>query len=291
MNLDLNYLRYFYFVAKENGFTRAAAVLNVQQPVVSRAVKLLEKDLGSHLLERQRKNIILTKSGELVFAECQKIFGTLSQLEERFVSTKGHGQKLSIACSDSLSYGLIESLYSVFRKSNPQFVFTHQSGSASLFLSEIESGKIDLGIFFNVPLLARNLVKSKMSEIDFHYVVKANLRDNRDVLNSFIGTLNQLEQSPEDLPLFKKYKSYNNKASITFVSNSTMTRKACVQKGQGVSILPEFLIRDELRKGSMVSLYKPEKLVLHLIERQSSYRSELKNQLVSEVKKFTQFAE
>jgi DNA-binding transcriptional LysR family regulator len=130
-----------------------------------------------------------------------------------------------------------------------------------------------------------------MSEIDFHYVVKANLRDNRDVLNSFIGTLNQLEQSPEDLPLFKKYKSYNNKASITFVSNSTMTRKACVQKGQGVSILPEFLIRDELRKGSMVSLYKPEKLVLHLIERQSSYRSELKNQLVSEVKKFTQFAE
>jgi DNA-binding transcriptional LysR family regulator len=284
MNLDLNYLKYFYYVAKENGFTKAAERLHVQQPVVSRAVKLLEKDLGVHLLERQRKNIILTRDGENLYFECQKIFGAITQIQDQFSSKINHDQKLSVACSDSLSFGLIETLFSVFRKTNPNFNFTHQTGSASSFLSDIESGKIDLGIFFNVPPLSRNLVKTKIADIDFHYVVKSNLKNNTEVLNSYIATYSQSHLNPEELPLFKKYFAHNKNAFISFISNSSMTRKACVQKGQGVSILPDFMIRDEIKKGSLVRLYKPEKLSLYLIERQSSYRSSLKNKLVSEIK-------
>ncbi len=284
MNLDLNYLKYFYYVAKENGFTRAAERLHVQQPVVSRAVKLLEKDLGVHLLERQRKNVILTKDGESLYLECQKIFGTISQIQDRFSSKEERDHKLSVACSDSLSFGLIETLFSVFRKTNPQFHFTHQTGSASLFLNDIESGKVDLGIFFNTPSLPRNLVKSKIADIDFHFVVKDSLKNNIETLNSYIATYSPSHLTPEELPLFKKYLGHNKNAFISLVSNSSTTRKACVQKGQGVSILPEFMIREELKRGGFATLYKPEKLGLYLIERQSSYRSAVKNKLVSAIK-------
>mgnify|MGYP000682796512 CR=1 FL=1 len=218
MNLDLNYLKYFYYVAKENGFTRAAERLHVQQPVVSRAVKLLEKDLGVHLLERQRKNVILTKDGESLYVECQKIFGTLSQIQDRFASKESRNQKLSVACSDSLSFGLIETLFSVFRKDNSQFHFTHQTGSASLFLNDIESGKVDLGIFFNTPSLPRNLVKSKIADIDFHFVVKDSLKNNTEVLNSYIATYSQSHLTPEELPLFKKYKYVGVLPSLKIIS-------------------------------------------------------------------------
>ena len=59
--IDLNYLRYFYYVVKYNGFTRAGEKLLIQQPVISRAVKLLESQIGEKLIERQRKQVVLQK--------------------------------------------------------------------------------------------------------------------------------------------------------------------------------------------------------------------------------------
>ncbi len=283
--LDLNYLKYFYYVAKENGFTKAAEKLHVQQPVVSRAVKLLEQELKCHLLERQRKNVILTKDGMEIFNYCRTIFETVDSIEEHFSSKNLKSQSLSLACSDSLSFGLIETIFSVFRKQDPHFRLTHQTGSASLFLNDIESGKIDIGMFFNVPTLPTNLVKTKLVEVDFYYVVKSNLKTKKEVLNSYIATISQTHSNSEELPLFKKYHSYNKSAFVSFVSNSSITRKSCVLKGQGVSVLPEFMIREELAKGILSPIHKPERLSLYLIERQSSYRSIIKNQLVSEIKR------
>lgn len=76
-SVDLNYLKYFYFVVKENGFTKAAEKLGVQQPVVSRAVKILEQEFKCHLLERQRKQVLLTSEGNEVYRYCQIIFNVL----------------------------------------------------------------------------------------------------------------------------------------------------------------------------------------------------------------------
>lgn len=288
--LDLNYLKYFYFVAKENGFTKAAEKLNVQQPVVSRAVKLLEQELGCRLLERQRKNVILTKEGREIFDYCQNIFNTVDNIEKEFSSKKNRSQSVSLACSDSLSLGLIETIFSIFRKDDLHFKLTHQTGSASSFLLDLETGKVDLGIFFNVPKLPSNLIKTKLVEVDFHYVVKSNLKNKKEVLNSYIATNSQSQTIPEELPLFKKYLSYNRNAFISFISNSSITRKSCVMRGQGITILPEFMIREELAKGLLTTLYKSEKLNLHLVERSSSYRSIIKNQLTSEIKKIVSSA-
>ncbi len=84
--------------------------------------------------------------------------------------------------------------------------------------------------------------------------------------------------------MFKKYQGYNKNAFISFVSNSSTTRKACVDKGQGVSILPEFMIREDLKNHRFVKLYKPEKFGLYLIERQSSYRNTTKKMFINAIK-------
>ena len=283
-SVDLNYLRYFYFVAKENGFTKAAEKLGVQQPVVSRAVKILEQEFKCHLLERQRKQVLLTAEGLEVYNYCRVIFDAVENLNQQVTAKNIKSHALSLACSDSLSLGLIDSLFTVLRKQNSQLKLTHHTGSAALFLDDIEKGDIDMGIFFNVPSLPTTLVKTKLADIDFHFVVKAKLKDNKDVLDSYIATNSQSFEKAEDLPLYKKYHSHNKTSAISFISSSSITRKACVLKGQGVSILPEFMIREEMDKGALVPLHKPEKLGLYLVERQSSYRNPIKNQLVAEIR-------
>lgn len=284
-SVDLNHLKYFYFVAKENGFTKAAEKLGVQQPVVSRAVKILEQELKCHLLERQRKQVLLTAEGEKVYTYCRTIFDAVENINQQAALKNLNFYELSLACSDSLSFGLIDSLFTVLRKQTAQLKLTHHTGSAALFMDDLEKGKVDLGIFFNVPSLPATLVKTKLADIDFHFVVKARLKDNKDVLDSYIATHSLSFEKAEDLPLYKKYASYNKNSSVSFISTSSMTRKACVLKGQGVSILPEFMVREEMEKGILLPIHKPEKMSLYLVERQSSYRNPIKNQLISEIKK------
>jgi DNA-binding transcriptional LysR family regulator len=62
--MDTHRLRYFLRIADEGSMTRAAAVLGVAQPALSRQIRLLEEDLGVVLFQRTRRGVQLTEAGE-----------------------------------------------------------------------------------------------------------------------------------------------------------------------------------------------------------------------------------
>lgn len=64
MNLDLRRLRYFVTLAEELSFVRAAALLHMTQPALSRQVRALEHDLGTVLFDRDRRGTSLTPAGQ-----------------------------------------------------------------------------------------------------------------------------------------------------------------------------------------------------------------------------------
>ena len=277
---DLNYLKYFYFVAKLGGFTKAAVHLNVQQPVVSRAVKLLEKNLGCFLLERQKKRVILTSQGNKIFAQCETIFSTVEKIPDILQNFDiNESYIFSFVSSDSLSYGILEKVILELKKDFPNIIFQHQSGTIVGFIDEILNGNVEMGFFFNIPKLPTGLVKTKISPVDFHYVIKKNLAKSKEVQNSFIATISTSHESADDLPLFKKYKTQFKEAKVSLISNSSITRKAMIMNGMGVTILPQFMIEEDLKKSQLEILGLPEKLTLYVVERQLSYRTKLKSQL------------
>lgn len=280
--MNTEYLKYFYHVVKENGFTRAAEKIHIHQPVLSRAIKLLEEQLGCKLLERQRKQVLLTVDGEYLYKIATKIFSKLDEADYYFSSERNLKQ-LSLACSDSISNLLIDLFYGSLKKETPQFKLEHYTGSAKLFLDDIENGKIDLGVFFNVPELRPNLAKTKICDVDFYYTISTKCAKDSSIVNSFIASSSGGSIAPEELPLFKIYKKYNKDAQISLISNSSLSRKEAVLKNHGTSILPKFLVDKEIRNKTLTVLHKPEKLALYVIERQSSYRNPIKNKLFREI--------
>lgn len=284
-NPDLNYLKYFYYVAKLGGFTKAAVHLKVQQPVVSRAVKLLEKDLGCHLLERQKKRVILTHQGNKVFDQCETIFSSVEKIPDILqVFEKNENYIFSFVSSDSLSYGILEKVILELKKDYPNVIFQHQSGSITGFIEQILNGQIEMGFFFNVPKLPTGLVKTKISPVEFHYVIKKTQAKNKEIQNSFIATISTSHETANALPLFKKYKSQFKDAKVSIISNSSVTRRAMIMNGMGVTILPQFMIEEDLAQSELVKLGIPEKLTLYVVEREVSYRTKLKSRLISLVK-------
>ena len=61
--MDTHRLKYFLRIAEEGSITRAAAVLGIAQPALSRQIRLLEEDLGITLFERTRRGVHLTDVG------------------------------------------------------------------------------------------------------------------------------------------------------------------------------------------------------------------------------------
>ena len=71
--MELRVLKYFLMVAREENITRAAALLNITQPTLSRQMIQLEEELGVKLFDRNRHRILLTDDGMLLKRRAQEI--------------------------------------------------------------------------------------------------------------------------------------------------------------------------------------------------------------------------
>jgi DNA-binding transcriptional LysR family regulator len=90
MDLDLRRLRYFVTVAEELSFVRAAHLLHMTQPALSRQVSALEHDLGSRLFDRDRRGTSLTLAGQQLLENAIPLLATAAALEKR-VRLAGRG--------------------------------------------------------------------------------------------------------------------------------------------------------------------------------------------------------
>src|SRR6266542_3791127 len=84
-SMDVQALRYFVEVARQQGFTRAGEVLHVTQPAISKMVRALEEELGTPLLLRERRRVTLTEAGRMVLERAQGILDAMRILEEEVV--------------------------------------------------------------------------------------------------------------------------------------------------------------------------------------------------------------
>lgn len=281
--MDLNYLRYFYYVAVHGGFTRAAENLHVQQPVISRAVKLLESQLGFRLIERQKKKSLLTPEGREIFEIAEKIFLSAEQIANFSKEHQGlRTGDLNFATSESLSLEIIGPISKKITLAYPDVRFIHHSTSAQLAIDSIRSNQIEFGVFFNLPELPSDLISSKLALVPFEFVVLKSLSKEKKILESFIAPV---DESSSRISLFQKYKSQMKSASLTALSNSPISRKSMALSGVGVTALPRFLVKEDIKAGTLKSVTESKlALPLFLIERKSSYKSKLKSQLISQIK-------
>lgn len=82
MNISYDHYRIFYNVAKYKSFTRAAEVMFSNQPNLTRAIKVLEKQLGCTLFERTNKGVRLTDDGKELYEHISVAFEHIQAGEE-----------------------------------------------------------------------------------------------------------------------------------------------------------------------------------------------------------------
>ena len=145
--MELRVLRYFLAVAREENITKAAALLHVTQPTLSRQLMQLERELGVTLFRRSQYRIILTDDGMLLRRRAQEIVELADKTERELQHTASElTGEIAIGCGESAGMTFLSRHIREFRKLHPQVQFRIYSANADDIKERIEKGLLDMGL-------------------------------------------------------------------------------------------------------------------------------------------------
>ncbi|MBI3093628.1 MAG: LysR family transcriptional regulator [Rhodocyclales bacterium] len=148
--MNLKQLEYFVRVAELGSFSRAALILNIAQPALSRQVRLLETDLHVTLLMRNGRGVVLTEAGKRLFDHSVGILQLMSRVREDLESTRGEpAGRIVVGLPPSMGRLLTLPLVEGFRRSLPRARLAIVEGLSTHLAEWISTGRVDVGLLHN----------------------------------------------------------------------------------------------------------------------------------------------
>lgn len=145
--MNFRILNYFLTVAKEQNITKAAELLHITQPTLSRQLAQLEDELGVQLFQRSSHKLILTEAGNMLLHRGKDI---LELVEKTELELKDTNQQLNgnicIGAGELHSVKLLSYIISAFRQQHPQVAFDLITNTADVVKEKMEKGLIDIAL-------------------------------------------------------------------------------------------------------------------------------------------------
>lgn len=139
-------MRYFVAVATTRNFTRAAELMHIAQPPLSRAIQQLEDELGVKLIQRNSRPVRLTEAGRMFCEQSMQVLQRVDQMKNAAQQLGlHHRQCISVGYVASTLYGGLPMLVRMFRKRYPDTDVQLVELSSIQQIHGLKSGRIDLG--------------------------------------------------------------------------------------------------------------------------------------------------
>lgn len=145
--MELRVLNYFLMVAREENITRAASILHVTQPTLSRQLMQLEDELGVRLFDRSSHNIVLTEDGMLLRRRAEEIIGLADKTKKELMHEEECiTGEISIGCAETKNMSYLSQKIVQFREQYPGVIFDIYTANADDVKERIENGILDMGL-------------------------------------------------------------------------------------------------------------------------------------------------
>lgn len=144
--MELRVLNYFLMVAREENITKAAQLLHVTQPTLSRQIMQLEEELGVKLFRRSNHNIILTDEGLLLKRRAQELLSLAEKTKREFNQEESLSGLISIGSGEYKCTKILADTIASFRQKYPLVQFEFYSGNSDNIKEQIDRGSLDMGL-------------------------------------------------------------------------------------------------------------------------------------------------
>jgi DNA-binding transcriptional LysR family regulator len=147
IKMEIRVLKYFLTVAREESITKAAEILHITQPTLSRQLMQLEEELGTQLFKRGKSKITLTDEGMLLRRRAEEIVDLHDRTEREFTELDNLvGGEIFIGAAETKAMHALADLIKKFSKEYPQVKYNLYSGNADDIKERIDKGLIDIGL-------------------------------------------------------------------------------------------------------------------------------------------------
>lgn len=157
--MEIRQMRAFVVVAEELHFRRAAARLNMSQPPLSMLIQALEREVGTQLFRRTRRNVELTESGSIFLTEVKSVLaGADRAVAAAREFERGESGRLEIGCTSSAAFNpAIPRLIRIFCGLYPKVALVLTEHNTLTLLQAVSDGKLDAA-FLRPPVSAADNV-------------------------------------------------------------------------------------------------------------------------------------
>ncbi|MBR3308197.1 MAG: LysR family transcriptional regulator, partial [Lachnospiraceae bacterium] len=150
--MEIRTLRYFLAVAREENMTKAAEILHVTQPTLSKALRSLEDELGKKLFVRHSFSIRLTDEGVLLRNRAEDLISMADKIEQEFISLDDiSGGKLYLGLAESYQIRYLARVIKDFKIRYPNLQYHITSGDTEQIADKLDKGLLDFLVLAELP--------------------------------------------------------------------------------------------------------------------------------------------
>ena len=259
--LDTDLLHVFSRVADSRNFSRAAALLGVAQPIVTRKVRRLEEELGVQLFVRSNRGCELTQEGELLAAKVGGILLQLAQVREE-VSTASQRVTGTIAIGLPAAAGslLAPHLMPLVAQRWPQLRVEVIETVTRNLISSVSNRELSLALVYDPPADAGLLLRPLLME-RLHLVGVPRLLKRLGALKRV--RVQDLQGMPLVLPIRAQivrmlledaFAEASQPLVPRYEANSPLLLKAMALQGLGCTVLTLGSMADEVASGRLAAI-------------------------------------
>jgi len=270
---DLNDLYYFSIVVEQGGFAAAGRALGIPKSRLSRRIAQLEERLGVRLLQRSTRRFAVTDAGQRFYRHCQTAIAEARAAEEAVAQLASEPRgTVRVSCPVSITQNVMTHLLPDFAAKYPQVKILMLSTNRRIDL--INEG-IDIAIRVRFKLdtdadlvvrqfgVSHSLLVASPKYLDAH----GRPRQPEDLSRLDTISIAELETQSWELT-GKDGRKYEFNHQPRLMCGDFPLVRAAVEQGLGIALLPESVVGEPLRNGSLEAIlpqWSPPQGIVHCV--------------------------
>lgn len=288
--MELWQLRTFCRIADTLNFTKASEKLHLTQSAVSHQIKALEEELGVSLFIRAKRGVVLSDAGKTALEHAKRILAEAEDMREHLaVNEQSIAGNVRVAAATQALVYLFAPLFEDFMDAHESVDLVFRTTpTTEQTVDDVLSGVADVG-FASMAVYSPTLDVVKLFDDELMLVVgkKHRFAEETEVSSS------DLKQ--ERWILFERgasirrasdafFKNVKIEPAMALESNDTYFVKLMIERGLGISLLPSWTVKEELKAGKLAKV----RIKKHRIRRSVAMLS-LKGSSSAPIRAFTDF--
>lgn len=266
MNVNYDYYKVFYYVAKYKSFSRAAQALMSNQPNVTKLINKLEQQLNCTLFIRTNRGITLTQEGEMLMTHVSVAYDQIHEAELELENSNNlKSGTVTVGVSETALHGILLPVLSDFRNFYPDIHIRILNYSTPQALTALKNGAIDFAIV-TTPLDAnKGFVKTDLKKYSERLVCGRRYKELSSKKIRLKDTVKYpLIMLSRDSGSYQFYTQLYLQHGLILKSDTEVATSGqlllLIQNDLGIGFVPEFLAEPAINGGEVFEVTLHEKI-------------------------------